>query len=172
MISDRDQRTAVTESIHHLRETMCRGNQTLVNRAAHRIGLKENAVVVAQRSGIYNQCGRWPGGRHRFIRMNTSPQNPDTLALQCPFCRHEHTDDFECLDSARPDSLRCENTGCNERFSFLFRECLACGEETVFTWKTMPTAKALAGLFCGHCGAPFDEAARESQGKDAAQRVQ
>jgi len=32
------------------------------------------------------------------------------------------------------------------------RECLACGEESVFTWEGMPTAEALAALFCEHCG--------------------
>ncbi len=95
--------------------------------------------------------------------MNVPSQSQDMLAVQCPFCRHEHTDDFECLDSGRLDSLRCENARCNERFPFLFRECLACGEESVFSWKTVPTPQALAGLFCGHCGAPFDQAAREGK---------
>lgn len=104
--------------------------------------------------------------------MNAVSKNSDTLTLRCPFCRHEHTDDFECLDTGRPDTLRCENSGCRERFWFLLRECLACGEESVFTWKTMPASNALAGLFCEHCGAPFDEAAREGQSEDAAQRVQ
>ena len=87
-----------------------------------------------------------------------------------PFCRHEHTDDFECLDSGRTDTIRCGNRDCNNRFFYLVRECLECGEESVFTWKTMPAPEILALLSCNHCGAPFDEAA-EGQNPDPAQRV-
>lgn len=48
------------------------------------------------------------------------------LTLSCPFCQHEHADDFECLDSGRADTIRCENPDCNKRFVYLVRECLAC----------------------------------------------
>ena len=91
------------------------------------------------------------------------------LALQCPYCGHEHTDDFECLDSDRPETLRCENPHCNEHFAFLIRECPGCGEESVFTWKTMPASKALIGFFCQHCGAPFGETAPQDERQNAAQ---
>ncbi len=93
------------------------------------------------------------------------------LTLLCPFCRHEHADDFECLDSGRPDTLRCENPHCNSRFSFLVDECLECGEESVFTWKSMPAAETLALLSCNQCGAPFDEPAPEGQSPNPAQRL-
>ena len=97
---------------------------------------------------------------------------PNVLTLVCPSCRHEHADEFECLDSERADTIRCENPDCNKEFAFLVRECLACGEESVFTWEGMPTAEALAALFCEHCGAGPSEASQEAEGESATQRVQ
>ena len=97
---------------------------------------------------------------------------PNVLTLVCPFCQHEHADDFECLDNERADTIRCENPDCNKEFAFLVRECLACGEESVFTWEGMPTAEALAALFCEHCGANPSETSREAEGESATQRIQ
>lgn len=93
------------------------------------------------------------------------------LTLICPFCQHGHTDDFECLDSGRLDTLRCENTQCSKDFVFLVRECLACGEESVFTWTRTPTSEALAVMVCQHCGAPFDDAAHQGESQNATQRI-
>ncbi len=93
------------------------------------------------------------------------------LTFACPFCGHEHADEYECLESGRPDSLRCENGACRQQFSFLIRECLECGEESAFTWKSMPAPETLALLSCNHCGAPFDEAANEGQSADPAQPI-
>ena len=95
----------------------------------------------------------------------------DLLTLRCPFCGHEHFDEYECLESGRPDALRCEGDGCRQQFSFLIRECLECSEESVFTWKSTPAAETLALLSCNRCGAPFDEAASEDQNPDPAQRI-
>ena len=94
----------------------------------------------------------------------------NVLTLQCPFCGHGHTDDYESLESGVPGDARCENGTCARQFSFLIRECLECGEESVFTWKSMPAPEILALLSCNHCGAPFDETA-EGQNPDPAQRV-
>ena len=94
------------------------------------------------------------------------------LKLMCPFCRHEHADDFECLDSGHADTIRCANSKCNKHFAFLVRECLACGEESVFTWAGMPAPEALAALFCEHCGVSLNEARPEAEGEGAAQRIQ
>ena len=94
------------------------------------------------------------------------------LTLFCPFCRHEHADDWECLDSGRADTMRCQNPDCNKRFVYLVRECLACGEESVFTWGEMPAPEALAALFCEHCGAPPDGIRQEAKSEGAAQRIQ
>lgn len=93
------------------------------------------------------------------------------LTLFCPFCRHEHADDWECLGSGGADAMRCENQDCNRRFVFLVGECLACGEESVFTWGERPAPDALAALFCNHCGAPLDEVPHQAENQDAAQRV-
>lgn len=95
----------------------------------------------------------------------------NVLVLQCPFCGYGHSDEYECLDSGRPDVLRCESAECRQQFSFLVRECLECGEESVFVWKRMPANETLALLSCNRCGAPFDEAAREGQSPDPAQRL-
>ena len=95
----------------------------------------------------------------------------DVLTLICPFCQHEHTDDWECLDSGRLDKLRCENEQCGKDFAFLVRECLACGEESVFTWTRSPAPEALALLWCQHCGAQLDDSTRQLKGEDAPQRI-
>ena len=97
------------------------------------------------------------------------PPNRNVLTLECPYCGYEHTDDYECLGSARAESMKC--AACHQGFSFLIRDCLECGEESVFTWKSMPAPGALALLPCNYCGAPFHEAASEGQGQDPAQRV-
>jgi transcription elongation factor Elf1 len=93
------------------------------------------------------------------------------LTLQCPYCGHQHSDDYECLESGRPDVLRCESEDCRGQFSFLIRECLECGEESVFIWKSMPAPETLALLSCNQCGAPFDEPAPEGQSPNPAQRI-
>lgn len=94
--------------------------------------------------------------------------NRNVLTLECPYCGHEHGDDYECLESGAPDSLHCENGECHQQFSFLIRDCLECGEESVFTWKSMPASATLALLSCNFCGAPFDEAASEGQSPNPA----
>jgi hypothetical protein len=94
------------------------------------------------------------------------------LILVCPFCRHEHTDDFECLDSGHVDMIRCENPDCKKHFAFLIRECYACGEESVFTWGKMPAPEAAAALSCEHCGDALGEVPQEAKDKTASQRIQ
>lgn len=91
---------------------------------------------------------------HRFPDL-------DVLTLICPSCQRPHTDDLECLESEHIDALHCENPNCGKQFSFLIRECVECGEESVFTWKSMPAPETLALLSCNHCGAPFDETANQ-----------
>ncbi len=95
----------------------------------------------------------------------------NVLVLRCPFCGHGHADDYECLETGGPAAMHCENGTCARQFSFLVRECQECGEESVFTWKSMPAPETLALLSCNRCGAPFDEAARECQSSDPAQRI-
>lgn len=93
------------------------------------------------------------------------------LTLICPFCHHGHTDALECLDSERLDSMLCENQSCGRRFAFLVRECLACGEESVFAWTKSPAAEAVAKLACQHCGAPFHDRAQQAEDEGAAHRI-
>ena len=95
--------------------------------------------------------------------------NMGTLALQCPYCGQEHTDEYEVLEDGRPDLLGCES--CGKQFSFLIRDCLECGEESIFTWESMPAPETLALLSCNHCGSPFDETASESQKPNPPQRI-
>ena len=95
----------------------------------------------------------------------------NVLTLRCPHCGHGHADDYECLEVGVPGTLTCESGACRKQFSFLILECLDCGEESVFTWKSMPAPEALALLSCNQCGAPFDEAASEGQSPDPAQRI-
>ena len=94
------------------------------------------------------------------------------LLLPCPHCKAELADDLEVLDSGEVDRLRCENAGCGRQFWYMLCECVSCGEETVFTWQSVPAPDALAALSCEHCGVPFDEAAGETPGQDATRRIQ
>ena len=79
----------------------------------------------------------------------------NSLSLPCPFCGHKQSDEYECLDEGHVDLLRCESVACGLQFSFLIRECLECGEESVFTWKSAPPIETLALLSCNYCGAPL-----------------
>jgi len=93
----------------------------------------------------------------------------DVLTLQCPFCGHGHADEYECLVGEQAQTMKC--AGCGQQFSVLVRECWECGEESVFPWKSTPAPETLALLSCNRCGAPFDEAAREGESPDPAQRI-
>lgn len=94
------------------------------------------------------------------------------LTVSCPFCAAEHPDELECLESGRQHTMRCQNPACSRMFDFMIRECLACGEETVFTWKALPPEGITEALFCGSCGASFDEGHEDSEHEAAGWRVQ
>jgi len=95
----------------------------------------------------------------------------NVLTLHCPHCGHGHDDDYECLDAGAPGTMTCASAACRQQFSFLIRECLECGEESVFTWTALPAPGTLALLSCNGCGAPFNETAGESQDPHPAQRI-
>jgi hypothetical protein len=84
------------------------------------------------------------------------------LTLICPYCSTQLGDDFECLLPNHVDTLGCENTRCAQRFAYLIRECLKCGDESVFSWKVMPKPSEMSGLSCQHCGAALNEADQET----------
>lgn len=107
----------------------------------------------------------------RIFLLDPMTKDQNVLTVKCPFCGWEHRDHYECLKSGRLDLLRCDSGDCRQQFSFLIRECLECGEETVFTWKSMPAPAIVALLSCNHCGAPFDEPASQGQSPDPAQRI-
>ena len=100
--------------------------------------------------------------------MARAPSGEDRLTLECPYCGHMHSDDYECLESGAAALLRCENPHCRQQFSFVIRECLECAEESIFIWTSAPAPEALALLSCKSCGAPFDEASSEGQDPNAA----
>src|SRR5581483_1257682 len=95
----------------------------------------------------------------------------NVLNLRCPPCGHGHADDYECLETGRTATMTCENGACRRQFSFLIRECLECGEESIFTWGALPAAGTLDLLSCNACAAPFNETSGESQNSDPAQRI-
>ena len=86
------------------------------------------------------------------------------LILRCPFCGHQHPDDWEILGPGGPEFFRCENAACMMSFAFLIHECSSCVRDSVFTWKEMPSRPAVAALVCQHCAEPISEAAGETQG--------
>jgi hypothetical protein len=83
------------------------------------------------------------------------------LILTCPHCGSTRADELECLSPGGPDAIRCDSPNCLRSFVFLIHECSACAEDSVFTWKELPTPAALAQLVCQHCAEPLREA--ESQ---------
>lgn len=95
----------------------------------------------------------------------------DALTLTCPFCGTQHTDDLECLALGQPDFLRCENPSCSMSFVFLIHECPACAEESLFTWKEMPNAAALAALVCQHCAESLSDAPWQADSENPPQRI-
>ena len=96
-----------------------------------------------------------------WCRCDTTGR-PTVLTLFCPYCGTQLADDLECLGPGQPDTLGCENPGCGQRFAYLIRECLKCGEESVFSWRVMPKPAEMSGLSCQHCGAVLNEADRET----------
>ena len=90
------------------------------------------------------------------------------LLVPCAHCQTEYADEFETLDDGHIGTLRCGNENCGREFWYIFYECLACGEETVFTWKEPPAPAELAGLICRDCGEPLSEASQEAKGENAA----
>ena len=62
--------------------------------------------------------------------MNEPPSEPSSvLSFSCPRCGHEHDDEYEVIDAARPTDWRC--AACNHVFSVLLTECWHCAAETV-----------------------------------------
>ena len=105
--------------------------------------------------------------------LNVVPSTPYgsvvNLILRCPFCGHQHPDDWESLGPAGPEFFRCENAACLMSFAFLIHECSSCACESVYTWKEMPARVAMAALLCQHCAEPISETAGETQGADPPQ---
>lgn len=94
-----------------------------------------------------------------------------TLILRCPFCGHQHPDDWESLGPGGPEVFRCENAACLMSFPFLIHECSSCAGESTYTWKEMPDPPALAALLCHHCAEPTRETPGETKGADPSQRI-
>ena len=77
------------------------------------------------------------------------------LSLECPSCRAAHQDDWECLADDEFASMRC--SACNQLFYFYIKECVACGDESVFIWKHQPPPYLFELLGCQFCGEIFDD---------------
>jgi hypothetical protein len=84
-----------------------------------------------------------------------SSQNLSTSPLQvrCPHCGHAEDDDLELLGEAQMDDIRC--CQCELVFRMLLLECLACGEETIFSWDNEPPEGDLLRLACAKCQRPY-----------------
>jgi hypothetical protein len=130
-------------------------------------------VRLAARQGRRSLARQGTAGdpQSRILPIDRMATDPNVLTLRCAHCGHEHADEYECLEGGRPAVLVCESRACRQQFSFLMRECLECGEESIFTWKSMPLPETLALLSCNRCGAPFDETAGEGQKPGPAQRI-
>ena len=75
------------------------------------------------------------------------------LHFSCPHCKHFYEDGIELLDNEVQLACRCEK--CGKPFTLLTKECLACVEETSFTWQAAPTAAQLTAIQCGKCHTPL-----------------
>ena len=85
------------------------------------------------------------------------------LRLTCPACGAQHADDFESIEAGAVGKMHCEGGEGDHVFWFILCECLACGEETTFTWTQVPGPTDLSDLSCSECGVPFHEADREAE---------
>jgi hypothetical protein len=72
------------------------------------------------------------------------------LQVTCPHCNAVESDDWEVLESNRPQQLRCDH--CGHAFSLLIRECALCSQETVHTWRqAQPTHSPCDCTTCSLC---------------------
>jgi hypothetical protein len=125
---------------------------------------------LSELAGTVRACAHWRRAgtsciqysRYFYSVVAIRPCGPSVLTLICPYCSTQLADDFECLAPNHLDTLGCENIRCAQRFAYLIRECLKCGEESVFSWKVMPKPPEMSGLSCQHCGADLNEADRET----------
>ena len=75
---------------------------------------------------------------------------PTDIIFTCPHCHHAYSDDMECLHHNSLHEITCES--CEETFLFLLEECLACGEEASFSWRSSGEVPDSSELRCAHCG--------------------
>ena len=81
-------------------------------------------------------------------------KNPHAgFGFSCPHCLHVYRDEMECLQHNELHEIACES--CAEEFLFLLAECLACGEETTFSWRDKSDLPESAELICAHCAKPL-----------------
>ena len=80
-----------------------------------------------------------------------------SLTLECPSCRATHQDYWECLVGDEFASICC--SACNRPFYFYLKDCLVCGNESVYTWIQSPTNYVIDILGCQFCGETFDDRA-------------
>ncbi len=72
-----------------------------------------------------------------------------TLTVECPHCGQSEDDDFEVIDAARINSMRCP--ACAKIFHFALIECEGCSAEYVFSWTARPEVFALKPSTCMSC---------------------
>jgi uncharacterized Zn finger protein len=85
--------------------------------------------------------------------MNEPPsESSSVLSFSCPRCGHEHDDEYEVIDAARPTDWRC--AACNHVFSVLLTECWHCAAETVTVALAENEQCASGDVICRHCKRP------------------
>ena len=87
--------------------------------------------------------------------MMKSNKVESVCVMECPGCGSRHEDDLEVLSTNDVHAIRCSDCACE--FWSVLKECLGCGEESVFVWKAVPTVTVLAALMCESCGHVFTD---------------
>ena len=59
------------------------------------------------------------------------------LSVHCPRCMHANEDPFEVMARDEVDWMNCH--GCGKKFFFLLAGCDTCVDESIFTWRNLPS---------------------------------
>lgn len=84
------------------------------------------------------------------VRHERTAFQNHVLSFSCPRCGHEHDDEYEVIDAARPTDWRC--AACNHVFSVLLTS--AGAEAETVTVALAENEQCAAGDVICHCGKP------------------
>jgi len=107
------------------------------------------ALGVERASALVSAAELRPG-HARYAMNEPASEFTSVLSFPCPRCGHEHDDEYEVIDAARPTDWRC--AACKHVFSVQLTECWHCAAETVTVALAGTEQCAASEVICHHCG--------------------